>query len=323
MVLRSRDRNYTCFFARDNWENPNSSISVWRFKSVLFGATSSPFMLNCTVADILEQNKFDRNLEVFVDNLFVMLESKAEILPAADEMIKIFGAVSMPLHEFASNSPEANQVFKDKGIMTENSMLKTLGLFWDYSSDNWYVNQPEFQLEAVSKRSLLSDIARLYDPMGFLGPITIQGRILVQEAWDSDFSWDAALSSDMVEKWRFIVAQLKAALQIPIPRWVGFENLRNVSLHCFTDASEKALGVAIYLVGPKHSILYTSKPKICPIKMAHFTIPRKELTALSLGARYLTFVLKAVNKYFYPTSLHMWSDSTTALSWCVANRAHK
>ena len=69
MALLPRDRNFTCFLARDNWMDPNSPVSIWRFKSVLFGATSSPFLLNCTVADILKENKFDENLEVFVDNL--------------------------------------------------------------------------------------------------------------------------------------------------------------------------------------------------------------------------------------------------------------
>ena len=96
-------------------------------------------------------------------------------------------------------------------------------------------------------------------------------------------------------KWTTLVSHLKSALQIPIPRWVGFRNLDLVSIHGFTDASEKALGVVIYLVGPKHSIMYTAKAKICPIKMSHFTIPRKELTALSLGARYLSFVIKSNN----------------------------
>ena len=59
MSLLPRDRNYTCFLVRRDWEDPNSPIEVWRFKSVLFGATSSPFLLNCSIADILSQNQFD------------------------------------------------------------------------------------------------------------------------------------------------------------------------------------------------------------------------------------------------------------------------
>ena len=323
MVLKPQDRNYTCFFACEDWENPNSKIIVFRFKSVIFGATSSPFMLNCTLADILEQNKFNKNLEVFVDNLFVLLESELEIIPAADQISQIFTSAAMPLHEFASNCPKANEILKEKGILTESNLLKTLGLKWDYSKDHWYVNKPEFHIDKITKRSALSDIARLYDPIGFLSPLSIQGRIIVQEAWESDFGWDIELPDSANQKWKDLVAQLESALQIPIPRWIGFRDLKTVSIHCFTDASDKALGVVVYLVKQDQSIMYTSKAKVCPIKMAYFTVPRKELTALSLGARYLNFVIITVSKYFTPSSVHLWSDSMTALSWCVSKKPHK
>ena len=62
MALLPRDRNFTCFLARDNWMDPNSPVSIWRFKSVLFGATSSPFLLNCTVADILKEKSLMKTL---------------------------------------------------------------------------------------------------------------------------------------------------------------------------------------------------------------------------------------------------------------------
>ena len=57
--------------------------------------------------------------------------------------------------------------------------------------------------------------------------------------------------------------------------------------------------------------------------MAHFSVPRKELTAISLGARYLTFVVKAITKYFVVTSVNLWSDSMTALTWCLSKTPHK
>ena len=88
-------------------------------------------------------------------------------MPAAEQIIDIFNAAAMPLHEFASNCPEANKTFNDMGVLTESKMLKTLGLYWDYGNDNWYINEPEFQTENISKRSVLSDIARLYNIMGF------------------------------------------------------------------------------------------------------------------------------------------------------------
>ena len=188
MQLLPRDRNYTCFLARKNWEDPNSPIEVWRFKSVLFGATSSPFLLNCSIADILAQNDFDEAIEVFVDNLFVLLEEEEGILNAAEQLCDVFLSNAMPLHELASNSTEANLKFKSDGTATDNLVLKTLGLFWDFSEDTWTINKPTFTVETASKRSLLSDLARIFDPLGFLAILTIRGKVILQEAWDGVFT---------------------------------------------------------------------------------------------------------------------------------------
>ena len=112
LVLKLSDRNFTCFFMRKNITEPRSSVELWRFKSVLFGATSSPFMLNCTVADILNSNDFPYDLEVFVDNLFVLDSKGDNMIQAAEQLIDIFERSSMPLHEFVSNNVSANAYFK-------------------------------------------------------------------------------------------------------------------------------------------------------------------------------------------------------------------
>ena len=57
--------------------------------------------------------------------------------------------------------------------------------------------------------------------------------------------------------------------------------------------------------------------------MDHFSVPRKELCAISLGVRLLKFVVGAVGKYFSPVSLHLWSDSTTAITWVVCGKGHR
>ena len=323
MVLREIDRNYTLFFARDNWMDPKSPISIWRFKSVLFGATSSPFMLNCTVADILNSNDFGQMLEVFVDNIFVNLNMAKDIIPSADNLLSIFEKASMPLHEFASNCPVANKILEERGLKTKEKMLKVLGMFWDFKNDTLYIKLPDFEIILITKRSLLSDLAKIYDILGFLGPLVILGRILVQEAWDKNLNWDTALPEDFGDRWRALVIRLKSAISVPIPRWIGFSNLDQVSIHCFSDASEKALGIVVYVVTSEGSSFFSSKPKVCPIKMAHFTVPRKELAAFALGIRHLIFVINAIGKYCKVTSHHIWSDSTLTLTWCSSRKSHK
>ena len=125
-------------------------------------------MLNCTVADILRSNEFPFNLEVFVDNLFVLENNEDNIIPAADNLIKIFEQSSMPLHEFASSCHSANEYFKNKDLLTNDSRLKLLGLVWDYGNDEVYINEPVFETTNITERSLLSNIARIFDPIGFL-----------------------------------------------------------------------------------------------------------------------------------------------------------
>ena len=147
--------------------------------------------------------------------------------------------------------------------------------------------------------------------------------MLVQETLEGGFSWDDKLPTDIIEKWKLIADQIKQAFLIPIPRWVDVDPLGDNTIHAFTDSSERALGVVIYLVSSKGSVFISSKPKVCPMRMSHFTIPRKELTALALGARHIIFVIEAISKYIKISSYHIWCDSTLALTWCTANIPHK
>ena len=127
-------------------------------------------------------------------------------------LIKIFEQSSMPLHEIASNCKVANAYFKDKNLLTKNSKLKLLGMIWDYENDEIYIREPAFETTNITKRSLLSNIARVFDPIGFLGPLLIQSLMLVKETLESNFSWDDELPTYIVEKWNIIAEQIKEAL---------------------------------------------------------------------------------------------------------------
>ena len=109
------------------------------------------------------------------------------MIQAAEDLIEIFNKAAIPLHEFASNYKSANEYFKSKELLTKESKLKLLGMIWDFDNDELFVKQPEFDTKDITKRILLSNIARIYDPMGFLNPVTIHGRLLVQEAMDCSY----------------------------------------------------------------------------------------------------------------------------------------
>ena len=55
-----------------------------------------------------------------------------------------------------------------------------------------------------TRRKLLSQIAALYDPLGIVGPLMIEGRTIIQEMCRIKMGWDEVVSvsiNDRISKW--------------------------------------------------------------------------------------------------------------------------
>ncbi|GFT94031.1 DUF1758 domain-containing protein [Trichonephila clavipes] len=52
-----------------------------------------------------------------------------------------------------------------------------------------------------SKRDVLSEIARLYDPLGLIGPIVTKAKIFILELWKIKLDWSEQLPPDAMEEW--------------------------------------------------------------------------------------------------------------------------
>ena len=251
VILRMLDRNYTLFFIRENWEDPLSPLQVWRFCSVIFGSTASPFLLNATIIELLEANGIINSLvEIYVDNLFSVVNTVDELNIAMEKTIEIFDQATMPLHEWCSNSPHMNKKFQELGIGTEEtSFIKTLGYIWDFVNDTWKINKPEFIVDKITKRSMLSNISSLYDPIGLATPIVLQAKVVIQKTFTYGFTWDDLVSDEIGCEWKENVEHIKLALEIEHKRFIGFQDLSKLSLHVFADAGADSFGCVAYIVG--------------------------------------------------------------------------
>ncbi|XP_011859191.1 PREDICTED: uncharacterized protein LOC105556710 [Vollenhovia emeryi] len=71
----------------------------------------------------------------------------------------------------------------------EEQFLKILGLRWYAQSDSF-----GFQVNPLSrectKRTILSEVARIFDPLGFLTPLTFAAKRLIQKLWVLKVDWD-------------------------------------------------------------------------------------------------------------------------------------
>lgn len=82
--LDEQDRDYTRFLWLSNLNDPESQFTTYRFKVVLFGSTSSPFMLSATLhhhLDLYESRvSSDIKRNLYVDNVISGCQTEQDIL---------------------------------------------------------------------------------------------------------------------------------------------------------------------------------------------------------------------------------------------------
>lgn len=103
---------------------------------------------------------------------------------------------------------------------------------------------PHAKGHLFTKRTLLADLNRVFDSLGFLAPILISGKIFIQQLWQPHFNWDTVLPADMSQRWHNYTNELCQVNQLKVVRKVKDHPCNKFELHGFCDASMNAF---IYL----------------------------------------------------------------------------
>ena len=162
--LQEIDRDYVRFL----WsEDPSLPPKTYRFKSILFGSTSSPFLLQATLfkhfetcdpqlREILSSSFYVDNFQHTVDDetlLFDLQESTTACLAQAD----------MPLQEWNSNSREFNLHLADPD---RKPCPTILGVRWDTDSNTLHIKSLTVpRCLTLTKRKALSICRKVYNPL--------------------------------------------------------------------------------------------------------------------------------------------------------------
>ncbi|KAL9977210.1 hypothetical protein ACROYT_G014589 [Oculina patagonica] len=248
--LQPEDRDVTRFVWLKDATKPTleNNVQVLRFTRVPFGMISSPFLLAATVkyhlnrADTPVAKKISDNM--YVDNMITGVATSEE----ADEFYKeakcLFQSSSMNLREWASNSQDFLQSIPESD-RTSGDTMKVLGTTWNMNSDTIIINGSHTSsFQVTSKREALQSISRIYDPLGFFSPATLNGKLFIQELWKQELDWDETLNESQQQEWYKLHEDLSPLSSLSIPRYIGGNEYK---LFCFTDASAKAYSAAVYL----------------------------------------------------------------------------
>ncbi|VDI13730.1 Hypothetical predicted protein [Mytilus galloprovincialis] len=115
-------------------------------------------------------------------------EEAVKLMKDTQQALAKYG--NLRLHKFASNCAEVMSAFhasdlasnlKDLDLECDSKPLqRSLGLSWDVNTDN-FLFQLSSENKPITRRGILSTINSLYDPLGFLAPVIIQGKLLLKE----------------------------------------------------------------------------------------------------------------------------------------------
>ena len=171
----------------------------------------------------------------------------------------------------------------------------------------------------ITKRALVSDIAKTYDILGWFSPTIIKVKILLQQLWEQKVGWDDPVPQAI---WLQRRSELHFLTHKQTPRCYVDKKFQitSMQLHGFSDASERAYGAVIYLrmtdsSNDVQTSLVTSKTKVAPMK--RLTIPRLELCGAYLLAQLLHHVCQVFQLHL--SSIYVWTDSTIVLNWLIGD----
>ena len=322
LQIEDRDKVRFLWFKEPN--NPQSEVITYRFASVLFGATSSPFLLQATLdfhLRRLKSNLRDKLLNAFyVDNFQGSTNEEFELFGIYKEANTHLASAHMPLRMWATNNlnlkTRIEADFQDYKVPTSNNVL---GLVWYLETDQLGLKSVKLTTpQVLNKRKLLGLISTVFDPLGLVVPVLIRGKLLVQSAWRCQVSWDDTLPDCFLQQWKILYEDFVLLSNVRFPRIVALEGSEYI-LHLFCDSSQIAYGCVLYLTTNSSSTLLFAKAKVAPIKTK--TLPQLELTAVWLGTKVAKYVVSNFNSITF-SDVIVWSDSEVCLQWIRNNNSN-
>ncbi|GFY73733.1 reverse transcriptase domain-containing protein [Trichonephila inaurata madagascariensis] len=126
IMLNEEDRDVTKFLFSNDPFDESQLLSVYRITRVLFGISSSPFLLSATIKHYLKKylEKYTDTVNFLNENIYVddIIESQPIVNQAFTlEATKIFEDASISLHKWQTNSKSLHKAWQDKEVISDEN----------------------------------------------------------------------------------------------------------------------------------------------------------------------------------------------------------
>ena len=233
-------------------------ITELRFTRIVFGASSSPFLLNATIQHHLEQylrtdldlvHKLRRSFYVddFVtgaadeEQAHQLFVRSKEIMKSGGFNLRKFSSNSLSLQSRVHSTVDSNLEPPSQSICISEEdtytnllldsmqprlpaagMQKVLGVPWDAHTDSLVISFGELASLTrhliPTKRNLVSLAGKFFDPLGFLSPFVVSFKILLQDLCKAKITWEEPLADSLLERWKKLSSSLEDSQPFIVPR---------------------------------------------------------------------------------------------------------
>ena len=259
-----------------------------------------------------------------MDDYLDSVKTEEEAISRAKDVGDIPSSGDFYHTKWMSNSPEVLRVFQanlgegQEVHLTEDKTEKIMGVCWKHFTDTLTFRTITTKDTIYTRRGLLKKIATIFDPLGFAAPLTMRAKIKLKLLNTRGTGWDEKIPSAEEEWWKKWFERVPSLSRLRIPRCL-FENendILDIELYTFGDASEEAFAAVVYLriiyrdEQPKIKFIM-AKTKLAPKKT--ISVARLELQAALLGAKLGNYVSKAFTRNI--TQRYFWTDSSCVRNW--------
>ncbi len=174
------------------------------------------------------------------------------------------------------------------------------GLQWDVEKDCFQFIKN--RIKPATRRGILSVTWSLYDPLGFVAPVVMPAKQIMQDLCkERHLDWDDEVPNEIFMKCRTLVSELRRLEELSMIRCAKTSGSRTASneLHTVSDASSSGYGSVVYLrltdTEGHHVSFHNGKSRVAPVKQT--TTLRLERTADRTSIRLLAKMTHSTQRF--------------------------
>lgn len=251
------------------WENGDTSTQPREYQMTvhLFVATSSPGCSNFTLKSTANDNERDIGStaanalreDFYVDDGLKSVPSVDEAVQLIEDAKEMCKRGGFRLHKFTSNSKEVissvaleDRAEEIKNIDLDQDVLPiehVLGIQW-CNENNCFSFRITLKDKPCTRRGMLSTVSSIFDPLGFVAPILLEGKKMLLELCKENTGWEDRVPAELKAKWERWRSNLPLLQEFSVPRCYkpkNFGHMTKRELHHLLDPSNKGYGQCSYL----------------------------------------------------------------------------